>query len=66
MMPLLQEDAKKISTLLEAVKELFVLMKDVALFVAKDISKRKPDLTKQRSKQMDAAKQDKMQLVDVV
>ena len=65
MIPLLQAEVKMISTLLEAVKKLFWLTMDVAMYAAVELSIPSPDMTKM-STQLDAAKQDEMPLVDVV
>ena len=66
MIPWQQEDITRISMHMDAVKELSVLTKDVALHEAKRLSELKQDMTKQMSKQLDAARQNMMQLVDVV
>ena len=65
IIPLLQEGVEKISTQLEAVQRISLPKMDVALHVAKELSKMREDGTKLMSRQMDAAKQDEM-LVDVV
>ena len=64
MTPLLEEDIMMISMQMDAVEKLSV--KDVALCEAKEMSKLMPDETKQMSKQLDAARQNMMQLVDKV
>ena len=63
--PLLQEDTKKISTLLEAVQKLSWLKMDAALYEAKKLSMMKQERTKLMTRQMVAAKQNLM-LMDVV
>ena len=57
MIPLLEEDITEISMHMDAVKELSVLT---------NAAKLKTDKTKQMSKHLDAARQNMMQLVDVV
>ena len=66
MIPLLEVDIKRISMKLEAVEKLFVQMTDVTLCAVQKLSMLLPDKTKQLSKQLDAAKQNMMELVDVV
>ena len=55
-----------ISMHMDAVKKPSVLKEDVALYVAKELSQLMPDMTKQKSMQVDAAKQNTMELVDKV
>ena len=66
MIPLLEENIMMISMQMDAVEKLSVLTKDVALCEAKEMSKLMPDKTKQKSMQMDAAKQNVTELVDMV
>ena len=66
MSPLLEEDIKKLSMHMDAVQELSVLTTDVALYVVQKLSLLLPDKTKQLSKQLDAAKQNMTELVDMV
>ena len=65
MIPLLQEEVKKISTQLEAVQSIPWLKMDAALYAAEELSMMKQERTTM-SRQMDAAKQNVMTLVDVV
>ena len=65
MIPLLQEEVEKFSTQLEAVPRISLLKMDAALYEAKKLSMMKQERTN-KSRQIDAARQNMMQLVDMV
>ena len=66
MIPLLEEDITEISMHMDAVQRTSLPKMDVALHAAKELSMRREDGTKQKSRQMDAARQNEMTLVDMV